>query len=74
MEFVRGMDLKSLLSAKSPLPGREALNLAAQAAKGLAAAARQGFIHRDIKPANLMLTAEFQLRRAGIGQRQTVRY
>ncbi|MCU0722406.1 MAG: SUMF1/EgtB/PvdO family nonheme iron enzyme [Planctomycetes bacterium] len=56
MEFVRGATLKDILQKRNgPLPLRDALKIAQQAAKGLRAAARQKIIHRDIKPANIML-------------------
>jgi TolB-like protein/Tfp pilus assembly protein PilF len=42
---------------RGPLPVAEATDIAAQVARGLAAAHQQGVIHRDIKPANIFLTA-----------------
>ncbi|HYN22955.1 MAG TPA: protein kinase [Thermoanaerobaculia bacterium] len=41
-----------------PLPIREAVEIARQAAQGLAKAHREGIVHRDVKPANLMVTRE----------------
>jgi tetratricopeptide (TPR) repeat protein len=44
--------------ARDPLPVGEALDIAVQAARGLAKAHARGIVHRDIKPANLMVTRE----------------
>jgi serine/threonine protein kinase/Tol biopolymer transport system component len=43
---------------RGPLPVDEALDVAAQVARGLAKAHRQGIVHRAIKPANLILTGD----------------
>ena len=42
--------------ARGPLAPERALDIAAQAARGLAAAHEELIVHRDVKPANLMLT------------------
>ncbi|HWN42548.1 MAG TPA: protein kinase [Thermoanaerobaculia bacterium] len=44
--------------ARSPLSVDEALDIACQAAHGLAKAHREGIVHRDVKPANLMVTRD----------------
>jgi serine/threonine protein kinase len=44
--------------ARGPLAVDEAVDIAWQAARGLAKAHRQGIVHRDIKPANLIVTAD----------------
>ena len=44
--------------ARSPLSVDEALDIACQAAQGLAKAHREGIVHRDVKPANLMVTRD----------------
>ena len=58
MEFVDGETVEDRVVRRGPLPPAEALGIAAQVARALGAAAREGLVHRDIKPANLMLTRE----------------
>jgi serine/threonine-protein kinase len=57
MELLEGETLRSR-SAKGPLPWREAVEIGAAIADGLAAAHAKGIIHRDLKPENLFLTAD----------------
>jgi serine/threonine protein kinase len=55
MEFVDGQTVDEYLKQKGKLTPLEALDIAFQVARALAAAARQQLVHRDLKPANLML-------------------
>jgi non-specific serine/threonine protein kinase len=55
LERVEGATLADRLR-DGPLPVREALDVGAQIAAGLAAAHACGIVHRDIKPSNVMLT------------------
>jgi serine/threonine-protein kinase len=57
MELLEGETLRSRL-AKGPFSWREAVELGAAIAEGLAAAHAKGIIHRDLKPENLFLTAD----------------
>lgn len=54
MELVRGTDLSDKIE-EGPLKIEEALDIAVQAAKGLAAAHEAGVVHRDVKSANIMV-------------------
>ena len=54
MEYVEGRTLRDLLQKRRP-GLREALDITAQIACGLAAAHASGIVHRDIKPENIMV-------------------
>jgi hypothetical protein len=53
-EFVEGQTLRARINA-SPIPVKDAVNIATQVASALAAAHARGIVHRDIKPENVML-------------------
>jgi WD40 repeat protein/tRNA A-37 threonylcarbamoyl transferase component Bud32 len=53
-DFVRGVTLADLLTARRP-PPREAARLIAEVAEALQYAHEQGVIHRDVKPSNILL-------------------
>ncbi|HYO95658.1 MAG TPA: serine/threonine-protein kinase [Polyangiaceae bacterium] len=55
MEYVAGETLSSLLEREGSLDLAQSLDIARQAAAGLAAAHAAGVVHRDLKPENLFL-------------------
>jgi hypothetical protein len=55
VDWLEGEDL-ARRQRREPLDGREALEVARQAALGLAALHSRGIVHRDIKPSNLFLS------------------
>ena len=57
MELLEGESLRARLDV-GPIPARKAIDYAAQAAHGLAAAYEKGIVHRDLKPENLFLTRD----------------
>lgn len=61
MPFYEGETLKRRLARGALAPG-DAVKVALQAARGLAAAHERGIVHRDVKPANLLLTDDGRLK------------
>jgi serine/threonine-protein kinase len=57
MEYIEGVELRTLIGEGRPLRTLQAVSIAAQVAEGLAFAHQRGVVHRDIKPANIMVVA-----------------
>jgi serine/threonine protein kinase len=58
MELCDGETLAAAVERRGALPVAEALELAAQVARAMAAAHEAGVVHRDLKPENILLGAE----------------
>ncbi|MHC4663124.1 MAG: protein kinase domain-containing protein [Planctomycetota bacterium] len=58
MEHIQGRTVREFIQDAGKVHPGDAVEIARQAAMGLAAAARKGIIHRDIKPDNLMIDEE----------------
>jgi serine/threonine-protein kinase len=58
MDYVDGEDLATLLRRTGPLTGARSARIAAEVARGLAAAHARGIVHRDIKPGNILLAQD----------------
>ncbi len=56
MEYLEGQTLGAVLDRKPLLRERDALTLAADAARALGEAHRRGIVHRDLKPDNLIVS------------------
>jgi eukaryotic-like serine/threonine-protein kinase len=67
MELVEGGTLKDVLSRRTALPWREAVECAIQICAALEHAHELGVIHRDLKPANLFLSADGQVKVGDFG-------
>jgi serine/threonine protein kinase len=55
MPCYEGASLQSIIK-RGPLALEEAVDIASQAAKGLAKAHERGIVHRDVKPGNILVT------------------
>jgi eukaryotic-like serine/threonine-protein kinase len=68
MEYCEGETLDRVLKrGGDPLPVFKAVEIVAQAARGLRAAHELGFVHRDVKPSNIILTPQGQAKVLDLG-------
>jgi serine/threonine protein kinase len=56
MEYVRGLDIGSLIDRDGPMPFQRAAPLFAQVCAALTEAHELGIVHRDLKPENILVT------------------
>jgi eukaryotic-like serine/threonine-protein kinase len=66
MERVDGSTLRDVMAQRAIRPA-EAVRLAIQIARGLAAAHAAGVLHRDVKPGNIMITRRNQVKVVDFG-------
>ena len=67
MEYVPGMDLKSMLQQRGRFNPQEALPLLIQACAGIGYAHRAGLVHCDVKPQNMLVTPDQRLKVVDFG-------
>jgi eukaryotic-like serine/threonine-protein kinase len=67
MEYVNGQSCAEILRERRSLPPREAVDILAQACRGLDYAHRNGVVHRDVKPGNLLVNRERMVKLADFG-------
>lgn len=58
MEYVPGIDLKSMIEREGALPSRTVAEIGEQVCAALSVAHGYGIIHRDVKPHNIMVQAD----------------
>ncbi len=67
MEYVPGMNLKSILKKRTITSMDESLSLLIQACSGIGYAHRAGLVHCDIKPHNMLVTPDGRLKVTDFG-------
>ncbi|HTN77592.1 MAG TPA: protein kinase [Pirellulaceae bacterium] len=66
-EYIKGQNLKQLLTRQSSINSRLAISIMRQVAAALHRAGQLGVIHRDIKPENIMLSPTGEVKVADFG-------
>jgi serine/threonine protein kinase/tetratricopeptide (TPR) repeat protein len=72
MDFVDGVDLRSLLNDRGKFPPEEATDIIQQICAGLQAAHAEHVIHRDLKPQNILVDKQGQVRILDFGVARTL--
>ena len=67
MEYIEGVELRTLLEPGKPLAPAQAISIAAQIAEGLAYAHEHGVVHRDVKPRNIMVLPDGHIKITDFG-------
>ncbi len=67
MEYVPGMDLKSMIKSRGKFSVEEAIHLIVQACEGIGYAHRAGLVHCDVKPHNMLVTPDGRLKVTDFG-------
>ncbi|MFT3879793.1 MAG: serine/threonine-protein kinase [Gemmatales bacterium] len=67
MEYISGLTLRQVITAKGPLPYQIAVRYIIKTATGLKHAHEKGFIHRDIKPDNIIVSNEGHIKILDMG-------
>jgi beta-lactam-binding protein with PASTA domain len=67
MEYVRGRNVRELLTASSRLEPAQATVVLLQVLSALEHAHRQGIVHRDVKPENMLVTTDGAVKVADFG-------
>lgn len=67
MEYVDGLDLKTLFRKAGTVPPRIAAIVARDVARALAYAHSRGLVHRDVKPGNIMISSDGDIKLMDFG-------
>ncbi|HBP21836.1 MAG TPA: hypothetical protein DEA08_29135 [Planctomycetes bacterium] len=67
MDFVVGEPLRDRVARLGSIPVEEAVRIACEVARGLAALHERGIVHRDIKPENILIDREGRARLCDFG-------
>jgi Tol biopolymer transport system component/predicted Ser/Thr protein kinase len=70
MEYIEGETLTERV-ARGPLPVKEVISIASQAAEALKAAHAKSIVHRDVKSGNIMLTSDNHVKVLDFGLAKT---